>query len=189
MQAAIASVGLAAVAPPALAFAPDDAVIAAATAGLERTDGRVVRRELVGVADFGRHSREPRLHLVDLVSGDVETILVAHGRGSDPDHTGWLQLFSNEPNSGATSEGAFLVADIYVGKHGRSLRLVGLDPTNSNAKARDIVVHSAAYVCPEIIESRGMLGRSEGCFAVSEADLPKVLARLGPGHLLVSGKF
>jgi hypothetical protein len=32
-----------------------------------------------------------------------------------------------------------------------------------------------------------MLGRSEGCFAVSDSDLPTMLERLGPGHLLVAG--
>ena len=68
-------------------------------------------------------------------------------------------------------------------------RLEGLDPTNSNAAARAIVVHSAWYVSEEMIGHFGMLGRSEGCFAVSESDLPRALDRLGPGRLLVATKL
>jgi hypothetical protein len=34
----------------------------------------------------------------------------------------------------------------------------------------------------------GMLGRSEGCFAVSHASLDEVLTRLGPGRLIYAGK-
>jgi hypothetical protein len=44
-------------------------------------------------------------------------------------------------------------------------------------------------VCPAIIRERGVLGRSEGCFAVDVANLPTVLNRLGPGRLLVSTKI
>ncbi len=69
------------------------------------------------------------------------------------------------------------------------MRLAGLDPTNSNAEAREIVVHSAWYVGPDMVRAHGMLGRSEGCFAVSQTDLPQVLQRLGPGRLLTACKL
>jgi len=189
LQASVASLGLSALAGPALAVAVGPAIVVAARAGLERAGDRVASRDVVGVADFSQPSRAPRLHLVDLASGRVESCLVAHGRGSDPAHTGWLSAFSNAPRSEATSEGDFVTGDYYVGHHGRSMRLVGLDPTNSNAFSREIVVHSAPYVGPEIARTTGVLGRSEGCFAVSEADLPQVLDRLGPGRLLVAGKL
>ncbi|HZZ90253.1 MAG TPA: murein L,D-transpeptidase catalytic domain family protein, partial [Caulobacteraceae bacterium] len=119
----------------------------------------------------------------------VASLLVAHGRGSDPEHSGWLRSFSNAPSSNATSEGDYLTGDDYIGHHGRSRRLIGLDPTNCNAEARAIVVHSAWYVGPDMVRAHGMLGRSEGCFAVSEADLPRVMDRLGRGRLLVSRKL
>jgi hypothetical protein len=175
--------------PDAPRASPFDApVIAAARAGLERAGDRIVHRDVVGVADFSQHSAIPRLYLVDVVSGRVQTLLVAHGRGSDPDKTGWLRRFSNDPGSDATSEGAFLTDDYYIGGHGPSMKLIGLDPTNSNAEWRKIVVHAAWYVGPEILQTHGMLGRSEGCFAVSAFDLPTVLTRLGPGRLLVAGR-
>jgi hypothetical protein len=90
----------------------------------------------VGVADFSQPSRAPHFHLVDLAGGKVESLLVAHGRGSDPDHSGWLRRFSNAPGSAATSEGCYVTGDYYGGQHGRSMRLQGLDPSNDNAYAR-----------------------------------------------------
>lgn len=188
LQATIAAVGLSPLASKAFA-ADNDPVVAAARAGLARAGGRVTHRDLVGVVDFGQPSRVPRFHLVDPAGGRVESLLVAHGRGSDPGHTGWLRSFSNRPGSEATSQGHYLTAGYYNGHHGRSMRLQGLDPTNDNAEERGIVVHSAWYVGPEVVREHGMLGRSEGCFAVSQSDLPKVLERLGPGRLIVATKL
>ena len=195
LQASIATAGVAVLGRPSLARAAviwtgsDNLDIAvAARAGLERAGARAAHRDVVGVADFSRPSSAPRLHLVDMASGRVDTLLVAHGRGSDPGKTGWLSRFSNDPGSDATSEGAFLTDDYYIGGHGPSMRLIGLDPTNNNAESRKIVVHAAWYVGPEMIQTHGMLGRSEGCFAVSAFDLPRVLTRLGPGRVLVAGR-
>jgi hypothetical protein len=188
LQASIAALGLSAVAHGALA-AGSDAAVAAAKAGLARVGGRVAHTDVVGVADFAQASRFPRFHLVDLAGGKVDSLLVAHGRGSDPEHTGWLQSFSNRPGSAATSQGCYLTGGYYVGHHGRSMRLQGLDPTNSNAEERGVVVHSAWYVGPEVARAHGMLGRSEGCLAVSPADLPRVLERLGPGRLIVATRL
>jgi len=189
LRASLASLSLTAFAHKARAAGAEPAVVAAARAGLDRAGGKVTYRDLVGVADFSQPSRNPRLHLVDLASGKVESLLVAHGRGSDPEHTGWLHSFSNQPGSAATSQGHYLTRDYYVGHHGRSMRLQGLDPTNSNAEARAIVVHAAWYVGHEVVRDHGLLGRSEGCFAVSQSDLPRALDRLGPGRLLVATKL
>jgi hypothetical protein len=189
LQVSIACAGMTALAGRAFAGGTDEAILSAAKAGLERAGDRVARTDIVGVADFGQPSKAQRLHLVDIQSGKVESLLVAHGRGSDPSHTGWLQSFSNLPGSNATSKGDYLTGGYYAGHHGRSMRLVGLDPTNSNAAERAIVVHAAPYVSPEIARAHGVLGRSEGCFAVSSSDLPKVLDRLGPGRLLVATKI
>ena len=164
-------------------------VLAAARAGLQRAGARVAHLDVVAVADFAQASSRPRFHLVDTASGRVTSLLVAHGRGSDPTHTGWLSRFSNAAGSDCTSEGDYLTAADYVGKHGLSIRLTGLDASNNNAEARGIVVHSAPYVSADIARAHGVLGRSEGCFALSATDLPQVLQRLGPGRLIVSTKL
>lgn len=145
-------------------------------------------RDFIGVADFSRPSRAPRFHVVNLADGSVRSHLVAHGKGSDPSHTGWLERFSNEPHSNATSAGAYRTGALYVGAHGRSMRLEGLDPSNSNALSRAIVVHGAWYVNERVIGESGMLGRSQGCFAVADASLSEITARLGAGRLIYAGK-
>ena len=172
-----------------MAAPAEAAIVSVAKAGLTRVGSKVVHDDVVGVADFGQPSRSPRLHLVEFASGKVQSLLVAHGRGSDPSHTGWLQAFSNRPGSAATSEGDYLTGEDYIGHHGRSMRLHGLDPTNSNAAERAIVVHAATYVGPQVVRESGVLGRSEGCFAISPSDLHTVLERLGPGRLLISAKL
>jgi len=126
---------------------------------------------------------------MNLADGSVRSHLVAHGRGSDPSHTGWLQRFSNEPRSNATSAGAYRTGALYVGAHGHSMRLEGLDATNSNALTRAIVVHGAWYVNEHVIGYSGMLGRSQGCFAVADSSLPEIMARLGPGRLIYADKI
>jgi hypothetical protein len=155
---------------------------------LEQHRSNIVQRDFIGVADFSLPSRMPRFHLVKLADGSVISHLVAHGRGSDPAHTGWLERFSNEPRSNATSAGAYRTGDFYVGAHGHSIRLDGLDPTNSNAASRAIVVHSAWYVSEEMAGNRGVLGRSEGCFAVASSSLDDIMTRLGPGRFIYAGK-
>ena len=155
---------------------------------LQQHRDSIVYRDFIGVGDFSLPSRAPRFHLVNLADGSVRSHLVAHGRGSDPAHTGWLERFSNEPRSNATSAGAYRTGSLYMGAHGRSMRLEGLDPTNSNALARAIVVHGAWYVNEEMIGHAGMLGRSQGCFAVANASLPEIIARLGPGRLIYADK-
>jgi hypothetical protein len=172
---------------PAKGPSPD--LVRRATQAFQRQGGLITSREVVAIADFSAPSREPRFHLIDMVGGKVTTLLVAHGRGSDPAHSGWVERFSNAPGSMASSAGAYLVGADYVGKHGQSRRLIGLDPDNSNAEARAIVIHAAAYVGAGIIRQQGKLGRSEGCFAVSDTDLRQVLDRLAPGSLLYADKL
>jgi hypothetical protein len=155
---------------------------------VDRHAKHLTYRDRIGIVDFSSASNVPRLSIVDLANGRSEHFLVAHGRGSDPLHTGWVSRLSNEPGSYASSGGAYVTGGYYVGAHGRSMRLDGLDANNSNAAARAIVVHAAWYASPEIARATGKLGRSEGCFAVAPADLEQVLERLGPGRLLFADK-
>ena len=168
---------------------PSSELLRRAMAALDKHSAQIAKRDLVALADFSQPSRLPRFHLVEIASGRISSHLVAHGRGSDPAHSGWLERFSNDQGSNATCSGAFRTDDFYVGAHGRSIRLTGLDATNSNALDRGIVVHSAWYVSPEMARSHGVLGRSEGCFALSAASLEDVMARLGPGHMIYADKL
>ena len=166
----------------------DPRIVARARAAFDRHRARISRPEVVGIADFTRVSAEPRFYLLDTNSGRVTRHLVSHGRGSDPSHTGFLQTFSNRIGSEASSDGAYVTSEYYHGKYGRSMRVRGLDYSNSNAEARAIVVHTAWYAEPDIIDQNGRLGRSEGCFALPHRSLQEVLARLGPGRFLYADR-
>jgi hypothetical protein len=134
-------------------------------------------------------SWKPRFHFANLENGTVRSFLTAHGRGSDPEHDGWLKNFSNVPGSEATSRGAYLTCEWYKGKYGTSIRLVGLDSDNSLALDRAIVMHSAWYVDQGMIAKWGKIGRSEGCFAMGPADFNEALWHLSGGRLLFADRI
>jgi len=155
----------------------------------DRAAGKIWRRDIVGVADFAQPSSRPRLHFANLEDGTIRSFLVAHGKGSDPGHSGWLQNFSNVPGSEATSRGGYLTCEWYRGKYGTSIRLEGLDPDNSHALSRAIVMHPARYVDPTMIDRWGKIGRSEGCFAMAQGDFNEALVRLSGGRLLFADRI
>lgn len=160
-----------------------------AVAALDTHGRNIQHRDLVGFVDFSQASREARFHLIDIAGGTVlSSHLVSHGSGSDPANSGWVQRFSNEMGSNASSPGAFLTGAAYNGKHGRSRRLIGLEEANSAAMERGIVIHAASYVDADMARDQGRIGRSQGCFAFSSSDIGGVLERLGEGRLLFATK-
>jgi L,D-transpeptidase-like protein len=123
---------------------------------------------LLTIIDYSKISSEKRLWVIDL---NREKVLfntwVSHGKNS-----GSLSAtsFSNQPGSLKSSIGVFLTDTTpYMGGNGYSLRLKGLERgINDNAYRRDIVVHGAWYVAPDVARRYGQIGRSWGCPAVSE---------------------
>jgi len=167
----------------------DPKLFARAKAALDSRGSMIRHRDVIGVVDFNRASHDPRFHVIDLASGRAETFRVAHGRGSDPDHSGFVEMFSNQFGSHATSNGTYTTAETYNGKYGLSMKVRGLDWSNSNAEARAIVIHNAWYAEPEMIAQHGKLGRSEGCFAFSRADQWRVMSRLADGRMIYADKM
>lgn len=151
---------------------------------LDRAGQAIWKRDIVGIADYGLHSARPRFHLVNMERGEVQSMHVSHGAGSDPEHDGWLKQFSNTEGSNATSRGAYVTWEWYVGRYGTSVRLGGLDPSNDAALRRYIVMHRAAYAEPSHIDKWGRLGRSNGCFAFGEEQFRTALLTLSGGRLL-----
>ncbi len=142
----------------------------AAEIGEEPKEGSLV------VVDYSKPSSQRRLSVVDLKTGRARmNSLVAHGVNS-----GLLYAtnFSDRVGSNQSSLGLYRIAEPYVGKHGPSLRLDGLDPGfNINARRRAIVIHSADYVSKDAMrENRaegGRLGRSAGCLSLSDRDMKR----------------
>ena len=146
-------------------------------------------RDLVAIADFGLHSASKRFHFVDMDGGRVDSFLVTHGYGSDKEHDGWLKRYSNIEESLCTCRGSFRTRSWYDGKYGTSMRIDGMDPTNSNALPRAIVMHPADYATEEHVQRWGKLGRSDGCFAMDPAKFHEALIRLSGGRLLFAGSL
>lgn len=174
--------------PPAPLPAPVD-YLSVARQQIALQSRNVHQTDRVGIVDFGLPSSRPRFALVDMIAGKIEMFPVTHGRGSDPQHDGWLKRFSNAPGSLASSRGAYRTSDYYWGSNGSSMRLAGLEPDNNNADMRAIVIHGAWYADPALIATQGKLGRSEGCFVFGEDLLPEILYKMGPGRLLFADKL
>ncbi len=139
-------------------------------------------KDWLSIADFTVHSGQPRLYVINLEDGMVNSLFLAHGIGSDPSHTGYARTFSNEPDSLMTSLGFFLVNESYYGKWGLSARLDGLQDSNSNARRRLIVLHGASYVDRNL----PLMGRTEGCFGVELSVIEDLVSRVQGRSLLYS---
>ncbi|WP_207427862.1 murein L,D-transpeptidase catalytic domain family protein [Pedobacter sp. SYSU D00535] len=122
-------------------------------------------KQILSIVDFSKPSTEKRLWVIDLDKKKVLFhSLVAHGRGSGDN---WATNFSNTPNSHQSSLGFYITSHTYIGKHGLSLKLDGMDAGyNTNALNRAIVVHGADYVSDSFVRTHGRLGRSHGCPAL-----------------------
>ena len=147
--------------------------------------GTRVRSDVLMVIDYAKPSTEPRLWVFDLKKTRVLfEELVAHGRNSGDNRA---VRFSNEPGSLMSSLGVFLTADTYIGKHGLSLRLQGLEKgINDNSMSRAVVIHAADYVSQSMSRVRGRIGRSWGCPAVRPEISRKLIETVQGGTLLLA---
>jgi L,D-transpeptidase-like protein len=154
---------------PLLKLAPglDPRALEAALTALKRLqdNGTKVRADVLTVIDYTKPSTVRRLWVFDLAHLRVLfEELTAHGKNSGDNQA---VRFSNAPDSLMTSLGAFLTGGTYIGKHGLSLRLEGLEKgINDNSMKRAIVIHAAAYISDVIARNKGRIGRSWGCPAV-----------------------
>ena len=127
-------------------------------------------------------SNEERLFIINMRENKIEhQSIVAHGRGSGNE---FAKYFSNTINSHQSSIGFYHTAETYFGKHGLSLRLDGLEYSNSNARKRAIVIHSADYVSENFIKKFGRLGRSFGCPSLPKNDYNIIIQKIKTGSAL-----
>lgn len=153
----------------------------AASAAVERGDAK--NPATLTVIDFSRPSTVERMWVYDLATRELLfKELVSHGRGSGrTDAT----KFSNVPESNQSSLGLYRAAETYVGKHGYSLRLDGLERgVNDRARERAIVMHGADYVNGAAARAQGYLGRSLGCPAVRPEVTRELIEAVKDGGLL-----
>lgn len=135
------------------------------------TDSNVkVLKPIITIIDYDLPSTERRLWVIDLESKKIlHHILVAHGKNTGNNRA---LKFSNKIGSHQSSLGSFVTEGMYVGKHGSSLYLKGIEKKwNSNARKRAIVMHTADYVSRSFIMKHGRLGRSHGCPAIPNKEM------------------
>lgn len=145
-----------------------------------KNKAKFANTQYVSVINFGQSSKEKRFYIINMSNGSVWALRTAHGKGSDSNHDGFAEKFSNVSGSNASSLGFYKAAETYYGSHGLSLRLDGLSTTNSNARARAIVIHGADYVQ----ETSVIQGRSWGCPAVAQVNRDAVIKYLKGGSLI-----
>lgn len=164
----------------------DRKVLAKAVSAMEcATNNGMSPAERLAVIDFSRPSSVPRLWIFDLKRRKLLLEeLVAHGQNSGEDRA---TSFSNIIGSNQSSLGLFRTSESYIGRHGYSLRMDGLEPgVNDNARDRAIVIHAADYVDPAWIDRQGRIGRSQGCPAVRPQVAQKVVDSLKDGQFMFS---
>jgi hypothetical protein len=139
-----------------------------------------IERPLLTVIDYSRPSSERRLWVIDVARNQVLFHeLVAHGVNSGD---AMAVAFSNRNGSRQSSLGLFRTDDTYLGAHGLSLRLTGLEPAvNDLARERRIVIHGADYVSAAVAAKHGRIGRSWGCPALPLDANARVIDRIRDG--------
>lgn len=145
-------------------------------------EGAVTRDQYLTIVDFSQSGRKKRFYLLDMKKGELlVNTFVSHGKNSGLD---MAKKFSNTINSEQSSLGFYVTSATYTGKHGLSLRLKGMEEGfNSNALARGIVVHGAAYVNAGRVNS-DFMGRSQGCPALPEKEYAKVINIIKDGSVM-----
>lgn len=120
------------------------------------------------IADLRLASGAARFFVVDTKRRRIVAAgLCCSGRTDGAGHT----LYSNDDGSHCSSKGIYQIAEHYTGSYGLAYRLDGLSPTNSHARARNVVLHSHECV-PEADPAFAV--QSYGCPTLNPAFLVRV---------------
>lgn len=153
---------------------------------LQKHQSTFPNNRFVVMVDMRGTAAEKRFVLFDRQTSSVELHNTAHGTGSDPGNSGKAKYFSNKSDSRMTSLGVYKTGATFLWRNhpeGPTLRLQGLENTNSAAMARGILVHPANYV-----RDGGRSGRSWGCLALDPKIEKSVVAKIKGGAMLVVEK-
>jgi hypothetical protein len=123
------------------------------------------------LVDMKLRSGAERFFVYDLKADSVITTgVVTHGRCNE----NWLvgRRYGNEPGCGCTSFGKYKIGQAYNGRFGLAYKLHGLDPSNSNAFKRYVVLHG--HECVPEKEVWSEICQSDGCPTVSTTFLQQL---------------
>lgn len=151
---------------------------------IKSNESKIANKNYVTFVDFRQPSSKRRGLMINTNNGATYPFLVAHGVNSGPKL--YATVFSNTVNSLQSSLGIYRVENDYFGTYGHSLRVEGLEKTNSNAKARAIVIHPFTPVSDLAIQNTGMIGTTYGCFGLNPEVSKYMVPRLKNGSLLLA---
>lgn len=156
-----------------------------------KASGKFGNPRYIAEIDYSINSKIHRLFIYDTKLKKLETHKVSHGNGgkNGSPHNGMCREVSNVSGSNMSCLGLFKCAETYNGGNGYSMRIDGLNSTNSNARKRLIVVHGSDYVKDS---TSSICGRSFGCPAVDYNHYKAIIDKLKEGSPLLShynGKF
>jgi len=135
------------------------------------------------IIDYSKSSNKKRMYVIDLEDRTLLfRVFVAHAKNTGDQ---FAKYFSNKPGSNKSSLGFYVTLNSYVGSHGNSLRLEGMENGfNDNAFDRAIVMHGAEYVSQDFINRYGRLGRSLGCPAIPLDYVDSIIPLISAGSVL-----
>lgn len=150
---------------------------------LLKEKGKLTNTGLITIVDFSKASSQKRLWVIDLEKQKlIYHTLVAHGKNSGEN---FATQFSNTIDSYQSSLGFYVTGKPYIGKHGLSLVLEGVEHGfNDNARDRAIVMHGANYVNERFVRTYGRLGRSHGCPAIPQELAEPIIKTVAEGSCL-----
>ncbi len=160
---------------------PDAMVFEKAFAAFQLLNDSGLR--VFAIIDYTKPSTVERFFIYDADKKILlQKLLVAHGKNSGEN---FATHFSNKNGSLKSSPGFYRTGSTYVGKHGYSLRLYGLESGfNDHAYERAIVIHGADYVNERFIKTHQRLGRSWGCPAISNECSKSVIDLIKNGAVI-----
>jgi hypothetical protein len=143
----------------------------------------IKKKNIITIIDFSKPSTDKRFVVIDLLNKKIlYNCFVAHGKNSGENYA---KSFSNQGESLMSSLGFYFTGETYSGGNGYSLRLDGLEKgINDKARAREIVIHGAAYVSEDFIKKYGRLGRSWGCPALPPEVTKDIINTISRGSCL-----
>jgi hypothetical protein len=143
--------------------------------------GMLDNTDVLTICDFTQAANSKRLYIIDVRRFKLlVNTFVAHGKNSG---VKFATKFSNRPESLQSSLGFYVTKNTYFGKHGLSLKLIGVEKgINDKAEKRAVVVHGADYIGDSF--GTAFMGRSYGCPAVPKPVAAKVINLIKDGTCL-----
>lgn len=172
-------------------------------------EDKFTNKRYISIGDYSQSSKERRLYILDLETGELQREFLAHGSGrnrvgravGDKNHDGFLDKCKHSRFSrfvrlvkhrrwGMTRPGFMRVDGTYYSrkfdygsmKGHNSIFLTGLSKSSRDVRKRSVVFHEASYVRNESV----VQGRTLGCPAIPVGRMKYVMPKISGGSLYYS---